>query len=106
MKKLKGVLLAALLFAVFIMLSSGANAEVHSGWAGRLSWSLDSETGVLLISGATAMMDYSYSSRAPWYDYRDDITSITIDSGVTTIGDYAILSVIQAAFCALVNTHE
>lgn len=45
----------------------------------------------LIISGTGAMVDYesSYTSNRPWYEYRRDITSITIESGITYIGAFA-----------------
>ena len=32
------------------------------------------------------MFDYSSSSDVPWYGYKDDITSVTIGPGVTSVG--------------------
>ena len=34
------------------------------------------------------MSDYTYAS-APWYSYRSQITSVVIEDGVTSIGNYA-----------------
>nr|MCR5819437.1 leucine-rich repeat domain-containing protein [Bacteroidaceae bacterium] len=55
-----------------------------------LTWDL--ADGVLTISktgeGTGAMYDYT-SDTTPWYADRDDITSVTIGSGVTSIGNYA-----------------
>ena len=45
--------------------------------------------GALTISGTGAMTDYSSYSDVPWYAYASDITTITIESGVTNIGSYA-----------------
>ncbi|MBR6109290.1 MAG: leucine-rich repeat protein [Clostridia bacterium] len=62
--------------------------EVFSGTCGdNLTWTLDTETGLLSITGTGEMDDYY--SRAPWYDYRSDITSVSIGGGVTSIGDFA-----------------
>ena len=69
---------------------------VASGSCGEnLTWSLDS-FGVLKISGQGAMTDYEeedsdyyYYSTAPWMAYSNDIYEVVIESGVTTIGDYA-----------------
>ena len=47
---------------------------------------------ILTITGTGKMKDwkYSYSSKAPWYSsYSSKIKSITIEEGVTNIGDYA-----------------
>ena len=44
----------------------------------------DSRTGKLTIYGSGAVYDYN-SSYAPWYAYRNDITSIVIEDGITEI---------------------
>jgi len=56
----------------------------------NLMWNLDCD-GVLTIRGTGAMKSYSSatSNRAPWYSYRASIASVTIDNGVTSIGNYA-----------------
>ena len=73
-------------------LSVTAAAETVSGDCGavgsNVTWSLDTEAGVLTISGTGAMTDYAYNS-SPWVSYRSSVKAVTIDSGVTTIGKYA-----------------
>ena len=65
-----------------------ASTILYSGTCGEsLTWVLDSE-GTLTISGTGAMEDYSLGG-APWYDYRTGVISLVIESGVTSIGDYA-----------------
>ena len=64
---------------------------VANGTCGdNLTWVLD-DAGALTISGTGKMMDYSYEWDwyAPWYSYRDSITSVSVEPGVTTIGDVA-----------------
>lgn len=62
--------------------------ETISGMCGdNLTWNLlDS---VLTISGTGTMKDYSSSSTAPWYSYRAFIKTVIIQSGITSIGNYA-----------------
>ena len=59
-----------------------------------LTWTLDN--GTLTISGTGRMDDYHYnidepedSTPAPWYDPREQITSVVVESGVTYIGFFA-----------------
>ncbi len=64
-----------------------------------VTWSLDSD-GTLTISGSGAMWDYSTANigskkRAPWYEHKDNITTVIIEEGVTTIGTYAFWSCAQ-----------
>ena len=64
--------------------------EVASGTCGdNLTWAF--EDGVLTISGAGPMYDYSDSNdeHAPWYYYS--IHTVLIEEGVTSIGEYAFL---------------
>ena len=52
------------------------------------TWRLDPDTYTLTISGTGAMNDYEYRSH-PWYAYEDKITSVEIENGITSIGNYA-----------------
>ena len=71
----------------FNLFSTKAEAATYSGTCGdNLTWTLDTETGVLEINGTGTMKNYSSSSRAPWYDYRPSIKTITIGNDVTSIG--------------------
>lgn len=54
-----------------------------------VTWSFDSSSGTLTISGTGAMDDYSNYYVVPWYSYREAIKEIIISNGVTSIGDYA-----------------
>ncbi len=70
-----------------------ASAETYSGTCGgegdgsNLIWTLDTETGILNITGTGKMMVWYNSDReVPWYYARSIIKSAIIDSGVTDIG--------------------
>ena len=81
-----------MLLAVFLVLP--ASATQYSGTCGEgVTWNYDATTKTLTISGQGRMDDYPAtaddSHMAPWYVYRDEITTVIIDSGVTYIGDYA-----------------
>ena len=81
-------------FAVLLLLFSPARsyAEVYSGTCGEsVNWSLDTETGLLEITGSGKMedyynLDYNY---APWYFHRTAIKECSIENGVTSIGHRA-----------------
>ena len=78
-------------FAVLLLLFTSARsyAEVYSGSCGEsVNWSLDTETGLLEITGSGEMEDYEdYDD--PWYSHRSSINKCTIGNGVTSIGKYA-----------------
>ena len=62
-----------------------------SGKCGKdATWEFDLDTGTLTISGTGTMEDY-YNGTQPWYNYKDDITSVEIEKGITSIGNYAFL---------------
>ena len=68
----------------------GATEDDH------VTWSFDSRTGVLMISGNGAMADYAIikennvmHTTAPWKAYDSDIKSVIIEPGVTKIGSHA-----------------
>ena len=70
------------------ILTTGAWAVSNSGTCGpNLTWTYTD--GVLTITGDGEM--YSYSNNAPWGTYRDDIKTVRIQEGVTSIGDDAFL---------------
>ena len=57
-----------------------------------LAWDLgdkDQGRGSLVISGSGSMPDFATSSDRPWNDSRSEIKSISIDDGVTYIGDHS-----------------
>ena len=67
-------------------------AREKSGFCGveenTVSWSLD-ENGVLEITGQGAMNEWQNEEEVPWNGYRDQITEVRIEEGVTSIGAYA-----------------
>ena len=79
-------ILLVLLMAL-TLLPLGALADENSKCGESLTWNLD-EIGILTISGTGDMYNYS-EEPAPWSEYSDIITSITIDYGVTSIGTSA-----------------
>ena len=88
MKKKMIIFLAALIF--ICIGATICRAEIRSsGTCGaqgdNLRWVLDEE-GTLYISGTGMMNNYSDNS-SPWYTDRTLIKRITIESGVTSIGD-------------------
>ena len=89
MKKIISLLLS---LAMLLTITSGLNltayAAVKTGNCGdNVTYSLNTSTGVLTISGTGDMTDYSYNS-SPFGD-DTKIKVITIDYGVTSIGGFA-----------------
>ena len=83
----------SLLFFICFLSALNINAEVYSGSCGtNVRYSLDTETGVLSITGIGAMRNYNNStSLVPWYSQSSFIKTANIADGVTLIGSYAFL---------------
>ncbi len=84
------VLVLAAMFALHLTASAAeAVEETYSGTCGEaLTWTLNTTTGELVISGTGAMDDWK-AKEAPWYSYYKYVKSIVIEEGVTVIGSYA-----------------
>ena len=67
-----------------------ADAAAYSGKCGdNLTWSLDTDTGVLTISGTGDMYYWNYYGDVPWYSNRSSVKTVVIGDSVTSIGNYA-----------------
>ena len=72
-------------------------ATLTGGAAGDgsgVTWQLtentdDPSTYKLTISGSGAMEDFPFGSYQPWYSFHDQITSVVVSPGVTSIGNLA-----------------
>ncbi len=104
----KAFCLFACLMLLLALLPGGASAAdvVASGECGadgdNLTWTLDSD-GVLTISGTGAMLDFGYSGDQPWSYYSNtsyyngntwvdggnNIITVNLSAGVTSIGGWA-----------------
>ena len=85
MKKIISLLLS---LAMLLTITSGLNltayADVQTGKCGdNVTYSLDTSTGVLAISGTGDMMDYSLNSP---FHYKSSVKTVIIENGVTSIG--------------------
>ena len=78
-----------LLFAIVASIGI-MTAETHTGSCGdNLTWTVDTETGVLTISGTGDMNNYYGERYHLWYSFDKYIASVVISNGVTSIGNYA-----------------
>lgn len=69
--------------------TGNANEDVIKGTAGPLFWVLTND-GVLTFTGNGDMPNYTKES-TPWYAYRNRITKVIFNEGVTAIGKEAFL---------------
>ena len=93
-KRISSFVLAVLMIASLLPATALAADVVKSGTCGaegdgsNLTWTLDSD-GVLTISGAGAMKNYSDWNRAEFAPWDGSVTTVQILDGVTSIGAYA-----------------
>lgn len=99
MRKLYKVISVILVIMIVISaVSITVSAESDSGTCGdNLTWTYDSSTFTLTISGTGSMYDYKYNNR-PWESYIEDIQTAIVNDGVTAIGEYAFF------YCTSINS--
>lgn len=96
MKKIVSLLLSLLLIAGITVpaYADDGPAVIASGTVkGSVTWKV-TDDGVLTIGGTGAMENYTaalkisalHYTKAPYYEYKDQITSLVIEEGVTSIG--------------------
>lgn len=73
----------------------------------NITWTYDA--GTLRFSGKGDMNNISNGSRgerAPWYnpDYRDSITNIVIEEGITSVGSWAFISLVNVTTVTIPST--
>jgi hypothetical protein len=86
MRKKLFTFLLALAASVGLM---NAAADDSGSCGANVTYSFNGATGAMTITGTGPMTDYASMSDVPWNSYRDDITSVTITDGVTSVGSYS-----------------
>ena len=66
-------------------------------------WYFDYSTGVLRITG-NGNMEFGYNQTIPWSEYKYDIKSVVIESGITSIADYAFTCCTNLISVTIPNT--
>ena len=91
--KILSIILSLIMVISIIPMSTiTSNAATYSGTCGdNLTWTYNTSTYTLTISGTGAMKNYSNSdyNNPPWEGYKDNIKTVIINVGVTSIGNYA-----------------
>ena len=87
-----GLLAICMLVSAAPFFAGAAEAATEGTCGKNLTWSLDTETGVLTVSGTGAMTNFEVNnsgSTAPWMNFRNDISKVILEEGVTSVGAYA-----------------
>ncbi len=80
---------ASNLFSKYVIIDANGMPET-----GEVSWQIAKQR--LIISGNGPMEDYEKPEDAPWYEQREEIKEIILDSGITRVG--------ANAFCDMTDT--
>lgn len=77
--------------------------EITGGACGnQAAWILID--GTLTIYGQKGTKSYSSKTQVPWYEYREEITAIVVEDGITSIGNYSFMECANATSVYLGNT--
>jgi len=106
MKKTFKIISFLLSFAfIFTLLPLASLAETYEGECGEgLTWSLNTETGLLTISGTGDMTEYENEEQLPWYDYSLLVKAIVIEEGVTSAYKWAFSACVNAESLSVPST--
>ena len=74
---------------LMLLTATTAWADSSGSCGTNVTYTYSESTHTLTITGNGAMTDYANSNSQPWKDYRSNITSVVIESGVTHIGNNA-----------------
>ena len=89
-KRLAAILLTCLLTLGLVSPVFAEGEATVVGTCGKngdnLTWTYDTESCVMTISGEGEMKDYILSMLAPWAAYREQIREVHIEEGVTGLG--------------------
>lgn len=90
--------------SAYFNITVSSNGE--SGVSGILTWSVNTSAGTLTISGNGMMDNYTLETMAPWYAFRNSITSVNVAEGVTSVGAYAFYGLTKVTTITLPATVE
>lgn len=104
-KTLKHFLLILCMIAAIAVLTLAAAAATETGSCGTdLTYTLDTETGVLTVSGTGAMTDFYAATPAPWSSYAASVRTVKLEEGVTTLGNLALEGCVKLESLSLPTT--
>ena len=95
MKKLVALLMVAVMSLSLVACGGNPKQIANGNCTDTITWTLDSN-GLLVISGTGEIGDYEKGAgNQPWADYRNNITALVIEEGITRIGDRAFQNCIN-----------
>ena len=102
---IKVLLSVLIIFSNFETNLLNLKADSYTGKCGdELTYSYNTETGELLISGTGASYEWSNRENVPWASFREDIKKITVEEGVSYIGEHAFDGCVNVTEISLPDT--
>ena len=77
-----------LLLILVALLPMVANADESGTCGNNLTWTHYESTHSLVLTGSGTMNNWG-GSQSPWFKFHDDILTVSLPDGLTSIGDYA-----------------
>lgn len=107
-KILSSHILAAMILMMTAMTAKALEAPSESSWESGNTTCQLSDDGVFTVSPYEgtdgAMADYNDPTERPWHGYYDQITSVVVEDGVTTLGKYVFHNFENATSYSLPET--
>lgn len=95
------VLMLTVIFSVGV---SPVSAATTGKW-GDATWKYDAATSTLTISGTGASKDCgAMINKAPWTSYKDKITTLVVEEGITSLGYYSFFNMTKLTKVSLPST--
>lgn len=66
-----------------------ASADASGSCGENITYEYVSETKTVTLTGTGAMTDYASAAKSPFYNFRNELTTVVIGEGITTVGTYA-----------------
>ena len=106
-KKIVSLLLVAcMLLSILPMGMVSAREGLVSGTCGEsVTWELNLDSGELVISGTGPMENYDLETPS-WYEYAENIKTVRITEGVTSVGAWAFTSMSEITAVDIAATVE
>ena len=92
-----------LLLLILISLPLVASADKNGKCGNNLTWNFEEATGTLTISGEGEMYNYNYDD-TPWYSLNENIQTLTINNGLTSIGNLAFYNLDKISTVTIPNS--
>lgn len=94
---------------VILSICVSLHADIVSGTCGanggdNLTWTFDTESGLLKIEGSGEMENYELYGSLPWSSYKTQICQINLPDGLTSLGDNAFYGCTGLTSIAIPNT--